>query len=158
MLYIKKYQNNNSKNTKAFGKWYGRVIHLEKVDLDGLCDHIQGHGSIFTADVVQGTVKKFVQCIIELLLEGKKVRLNGLGTFYLSIDSMGADTSEDYNAQTHVKKVRLRFKPEQSEKSSYATSQITRMAKVTTNLPGSNSSTSGSGGNSGGSGGVEEEP
>ena len=158
MLYIKKYQNHNHKNEKAYGKWYGRVIHLERIDLDGLCDHIQGHGSIFTADVVQGTVKKFVQCIIELLLEGKKVRLNGLGTFYLSIDSMGADTSEDYNAQTHVKKVRLRFKPEQSEKSSYATSQITRMAKVTTNLPGSNSSTSGGGGNSGGSGGVEEEP
>ena len=167
MLYIKKYQNHNHKNEKAYGKWYGRVIHVDTVDLDGLCDHIQGHGSIFTADVVQGTVKKFVQCIIELLLEGKKVRLNGLGTFYLTIDSAGAETMEDYNAQSHVKKVRLRFLPDQSDKSNYATGQITRIAKVSTSLPGSASATSNSGSNSGngnsgggnnGGGSVEEEP
>ena len=166
MLYIKKYQNNNRKNEKAYGKWYGRVVHVDTVDLDGLSDHIQGHGSIFTADVVQGTVKKFVQCIIELLLEGKKVRLNGLGTFYLTVDSAGAETMEDYSAQNHVKKVRLRFKPDQSDKSNYATSQLTRLAKVTTNLPGSGSTTTSSGsgsgsGNSGGNGGggaVEEQP
>ena len=64
-----------------------------------------------------------------------------------------------------MKKVRLRFKPDQSDKSNYATSQLTRLAKVTTNLPGSgttttsssNSGGSGSGGNSGG-GAVEEQP
>ena len=169
MLYIKKYQNNNRKNEKAYGKWYGRVVHVDTMDLDDLCDHIQGHGSIFTADVVQGTVKKFVQCIIELLLEGKKVRLNGLGTFYLTIDSAGAETMEDYSAQNHVKKVRLRFLPDQSDKSNYAASQITRMAKVTTALPGngsgstsgssnSGSGNSGGGSNSGGGGAVEEQP
>ena len=166
MLYIKKYQNNNRKNEKAYGKWYGRVVYVDRMELDDLCAHIQSHGSIFTADVVQGTVKKFVECIKEMLLEGKTVRLNGLGTFYLTVSSAGAETMEDYNAQSHVKKVRLRFKPEQSDKSDYATSQLTRLAKVTTNLPGSTttttSSSSGSGsGNSGGNGGggaVEEQP
>jgi predicted histone-like DNA-binding protein len=169
MIYIKKYQNNNRENTKCYGKWYGRVVHVETVDLDGLSEHIQSHGSIFTADVVQGTVKKFVQCIIELLLEGKKVRLNGLGTFYLSIDSSGAESMEEYSAQTHVKKVRVRFRADQSDNSSYATSQLTRRAKVTTNLPGSPSADdSGNGGESGGgnggqqgggtSGSVEEQP
>ena len=166
MIYIKKYQNNNRENTKCYGKWYGRAIHVETVDLDGLAEHIQSHGSIFTPDVVQGTVKKFVQCIIELLLEGKKVRLNGLGTFYIAVDSQGAETSEEYNAQTHVKKVRVRFRADQSDNSSYSTTQLTRMAKVTTNLPGgnssdssSNSSNSGSQQQGGGSSGsVEEQP
>ena len=73
MIYIKKYQNNNKKMTNAYGKWYGRIIHTETLDLDDLCEHIASHGTIFTADVVAGTVKKFVQCIQELLLEGKKV-------------------------------------------------------------------------------------
>ena len=73
MIYIRKYQNSNSKMPKAYGKWYGRIVHTETLNLDDLCEHIASHGTIFTADVVAGTVKKFVQCIQELLLEGKKV-------------------------------------------------------------------------------------
>ena len=96
MIYIKKYQNSNSKMPKCYGKWYGRIVHTETLNLDDLCDHIASHGTIFTADVVAGTVKKFVQCIQELLLEGKKVKLDGIGTFYLSAKTEGADNEEEF--------------------------------------------------------------
>jgi predicted histone-like DNA-binding protein len=135
MIYIKKYQNSNSKMPKAYGKWYGRIIHTETVDLEGLCEHIASHGTIFTADVVAGTVKKFVQCIQELLLEGKKVKLDGIGTFYLALQTTGAETLGDFSV-SNVKGVRLRFLADQSGKSRYTTSVLTRQAKLTSTLPG----------------------
>ena len=135
MIYIKKYQNNNKKMTNAYGKWYGRIIHTETLDLDDLCDHIASHGTIFTADVVAGTVKKFVQCIQELLLEGKKVKLDGIGTFYLALQTTGAESLGDFS-MGNVKGVRLRFLADQSGKSRYTTSVLTRQAKLTSTLPG----------------------
>ena len=135
MIYIKKYQNSNSKMPNAYGKWYGRIIHTETLDLDDLCDHIASHGTIFTADVVAGTVKKFVQCIQELLLEGKKVKLDGIGTFYLALQTTGAESLGDFS-MGNVKGVRLRFLADQSGKSRYTTSVLTRQAKLTSTLPG----------------------
>ena len=82
-IIIHKIQNSNSSQTKSYGKWYPRVVNLKTIDLEGLCDHIATHGSIFTPDVVTGVVKKFIGCIQELLLDSHKVRLDGIGTFYL---------------------------------------------------------------------------
>jgi len=164
MIYIRKYQNSNSKMPKAYGKWYGRIVHTETLNLDDLCDHIASHGTIFTADVVAGTVKKFVQCIQELLLEGKKVKLDGIGTFYLSAKTEGADNEEEFT-MGNVKGVRLRFNPDQSGKSRYTTAALSRVAKLSSVLPGAPTDDEGSGsGNSGGqqgggtSGSVEEQP
>jgi predicted histone-like DNA-binding protein len=80
---IKKIQNTNESNTKTNGKWYPRVVNIGTMNLDALCEHIQEHGSLWTEDVVTGVVKKFVRCIQEQLLESRKVKLDGLGTFYL---------------------------------------------------------------------------
>ena len=80
---IKKVQNKNENNEKTNGKWYPRVVNMGTMNLDDLCEHIQEHGSLWTDDVVVGVVKKFVKCIQELLLQSHKVKLDGLGTFYL---------------------------------------------------------------------------
>ena len=80
---IKKVQNKNENNQKTNGKWYPRVVNMGTLNVDDLCDHIQEHGSLWTADVVTGVVKKFVGCIAELLLMSHKVKLDGIGTFYL---------------------------------------------------------------------------
>ena len=163
MIYIKKYQNSNKKMPNAYGKWYGRIIHTETLNLDDLCEHIASHGTIFTADVVAGTVKKFVQCIQELLLEGKKVKLDGIGTFYLALQTTGAESLGDFS-MGNVKGVRLRFLADQSGKSRYTTSVLTRQAKLTSTLPGAegkeNDDDDDSGQQHGGgtSGSVEEQP
>ena len=162
MIYIRKYQNNNREMTKCYGKWYGRIIHTETLNLDDLCDHIASHGTIFTADVVAGTVKKFVQCIQELLLEGKKVKLDGIGTFYLSAKTEGAETMDEFT-MGNVKGVRLRFNPDQSGKSRYTTAALSRVAKLSSVLPGAHTEEDGNDDNSpqqggGTSGSVEEQP
>ena len=91
--------------------------------------------------------------------QGYKVKLDGLGTFYLAVTSKGADTAEDLDENAVVYK-RLRFQAERSKWSENATVNMTQSARVTTIDPyvhtPSEGGGSGSGGNSGG--GVEEQP
>ena len=157
-LYLRKYQNNNSKMTKAFGKWFLRAKHLETLNTRELSAHIAKHGSIYTDDVILGVVTKAAGCIAELVQQGYKVKLDGLGTFYLAVTSKGADTAEDLDENAVIYK-RLRFQPERSKWSENATVNMTQSARVTTVDPYAVQGSEG-GGNSGGSGGggVEEEP
>ena len=147
-LYLQKYVNNN-KQSKAYGKTFGRLKATETLNLSDLCRHIQKHGSIFTPDVVKGVTEKFITCIQELLLEGNKVKLDGLGTFYLSVSTVGEQDPDDFTAQ-NVKKVRIKFLGDRSKESDYATVMLTRVASF--RILGENTTDSGSGGSDGGTG------
>ena len=52
-----------------------------------LAQHIAEHGSIYTSDVVFGVLEKFRSCLVEMLLNSKKVKIDGLGTFYCTIEN-----------------------------------------------------------------------
>ena len=126
-LAIKKYKNNNSKNS-AFGKTYGRLVHQDTMNTSDLCRHMMKHGTIFTSDVVKGVVEKFIQCFEELLMEGNKIKLDGLGTFYLSINTEGVIDEKDFTAN-NVKAIRVKFIGDQSKESEYATKMLTNKAR-----------------------------
>ena len=126
-LIIKKYKNNNEKNN-GFGKTYGRLVHQDTVNTSDLCRHMMKHGTIFTSDVVKGVVEKFIQCFEELLMEGNKIKLDGLGTFYLSINTEGVVDEKDFSAN-NVKAIRVKFIGDQSKESEYATRMLTSKAK-----------------------------
>ena len=122
---LKKKQCRNARST-GYGKWYPKVVNLGTIDTDELCEHIQSHGSIYTADVVTGVVKKFTQCIQELLLESHKVKLNGIGTFYLRAKGKGQIKADDVNyAETDFQ---LGFSAERAHDSKYVGPTISRKA------------------------------
>ena len=116
-LTIKKYKNNNSKNN-AYGKTYGRLVYVDTLDTSDLCRHMMKHGTIYTPDVVKGVVERFVMCFEELLLEGNKIKLDGLGTFYLSVSTEGV-VNEDQFTANNVKAIRIKFIGDQSKESEY---------------------------------------
>ena len=126
-LIIKKYKNTNEKNN-GFGKTYGRLVHQDTMNTSDLCRHMMKHGTIFTSDVVKGVVEKFIQCFEELLMEGNKIKLDGLGTFYLSINTEGVVDEKDFTANK-VKAIRVKFIGDQSKESEYATRMLTSKAK-----------------------------
>ena len=128
-LIYKKYQN-KVKDSEMFGKWYARLVSNETMDTDALCDHIAQHGSIYTPDVVKGVVEKFIQCIREQLLESKKVKLNGLGTFYLSISTGGANSAREFDINEQLKSIRLRFLGDKSKGSKYSAAAIRSAARL----------------------------
>ncbi|MBR4363575.1 MAG: HU family DNA-binding protein [Prevotella sp.] len=126
-LRIKTYKNNNSKNN-AYGKTYGRLVYVDTLDTSDLCRHMMKHGTIYTPDVVKGVVERFVMCFEELLLEGNKIKLDGLGTFYLSVSTEGVDNEDQFTAN-NVKAIRIKFIGDQSKESEYATKMLTNKAK-----------------------------
>ena len=152
-IFIKKYQYKNSKNKTAHLKWFGRVVHLGTIDTDGLARHIMEHGSVYTDDVVLGVTRKLMRCMAELLAEGNKVKLDGIGTLYINCQSMGVEDPEDYDPQKHITGLRVRFLGDQSNDSLYSKSGLKRVL-MTGNLAKfgvAEENTNSGGGNSGGS-------
>ena len=124
------YQNQNEHNA-AYGKWYGRVKYLESMNTRKLSNHIAEHGSIYTPDVVYGVMEKFRSCLVEMLLESKRVKIEGLGTFYATIECAkgGAVSKEKFNVQKHINGLHIRFLPEQEQETNISSRQFLKQAE-----------------------------
>ena len=109
------YQNKNENNA-AYGKYFGRIVHTETLNTRKLAKHISEHGSVFTQDVVEGVLTKAESCIVEMLLESKKVKLEGLGTFYLMAENKkgGAVSIDKFNPKSTFSGLHIRFLPDLS--------------------------------------------
>ncbi len=105
----------NNENNNAHLLWFPRAVRHSTLNLRGLSAHIAGHGSIYTNDVVVGVLSKFKDCLVELVSQGTAVKLDGLGTFYPSLEAKGAETPVGYNISEYLKGVHVRFLPENSE-------------------------------------------
>jgi predicted histone-like DNA-binding protein len=162
MLFIKKYQYNNRKNEKAFGKWYGKALILDTVETDSLCEAIEEKCTVHSADV-KAVLIALKKVVAEKLQSGYRVHLEGLGFLKLGVRTSGAETMEDFNSSQHVKSTHVLFQPEKSLDGSHFTNPLTAgvrfrdAASLTSDGAGSGSGSGNSGGNSGG-GSVEEEP
>ena len=102
----------NNENNKSHLMWFPRAVRRSTLSLRGLSDHIAGHGSIYTRDVVLGVLTKFTSCLTELVTEGTAVKLDGLGTFYPTMESKGAESPVGYNVRDYIKGLHIRFQPE----------------------------------------------
>ena len=146
------YQNQNS-YSQAFGKWYGRVKNLESLNTRKLATHISEHGSIYTPDVVYGVLEKFRSCLIEMLLNSKKVKIDGLGTFYTTLECNkgGAVSKDKFNVNSHIKGLHIRFLPEQEQENNISSRQFLKQAEFINveSLLKSEDSDSGNAGNGG---------
>ena len=89
-------KQNKNNVSKVFGKWFAYGKTVETLNTRKLAQHISEHGSIYTPDVVYGVLEKFRSCLVEMLLESKRVKIDGLGIFYTTIENTkyGADKEE----------------------------------------------------------------
>ena len=124
------YQNQNEHNA-AYGKWYGRVKYLESLNTRKLSNHISEHGSIYTPDVVYGVMEKFRSCLLEMLLNSKKVKIEGLGTFYTTLECQkgGAVSKDKFNILKDVKGLHIRFLPEQEQEQNISSREFLKQAE-----------------------------
>ena len=124
------YQNQNEHNA-AFGKWYGRVKYLERLNTRKLSNHIAEHGSIYTPDVVYGVMEKFRSCLLEMLLNSKKVKIDGLGTFYTTLECKkgGAVTKDKFSVLKDIKGLHIRFLPEQEQEQNISSREFLKQAE-----------------------------
>ena len=124
------YQNKNAQNA-AYGKYFGRIVHTETLNTRKLARHIADHGSVYTQDVVEGVLTKAEACIVEMLLESKKIKLEGLGTFYLMAENKkgGAVSIDKFNPKSSFKGLHIRFLPDQGDEAGLNSKEV--LAKAT---------------------------
>ena len=141
-------------SSKMKGKWYGRAKSVETLNTRKLAQHIAEHGSIYTPDVVYGVLEKFRSCLLEMLLNSRKVKIDGLGTFYCTMQCKpgGALKEEDFKANQNVEALHIRFLPEQEAENNISSREFLKKAEfinIKELVKGSESSTSTSGNGSG---------
>ena len=124
------YQNKNAQNA-AYGKYFGRIVHTETLNTRKLARHIADHGSVYTQDVVEGVLTKAEARIVEMLLESKKIKLEGLGTFYLMAENKkgGAVSIDKFNPKTTFSGLHIRFLPDQGDEAGLNSKDV--LAKAT---------------------------
>jgi len=121
------YKNQNS-TSKNYGQSYARVVTTKTMSYQELCRHMSEHNSVFGEDVCLGVANKLQSCILEQLLEGKKVQFGELGTFYLAVKSTGANSEEDFSVATNIKGLYLRFAPSRTDVNNLSSKMLKQKA------------------------------
>ena len=124
---VKVTQNKNDK-TAAYGKWYGRVVSTKTMSYQELCKHMSEHNSVYGEDVCLGVANKLQNCMLEQLLEGKKVQFGELGTFYLSVKSTGANKETDFNLGVNILGLYLCFAPSRTDVNNHSSKMLKKKA------------------------------
>ena len=96
--------NDKSSEKKVFALQQSR----QTVNLDDIARHMTEHNSPFTKGTVKGILDDFVDHIVEMLLDSRRVHLDGLGTIFTTLSSDGADSADDFTAAS-IKRVNPRM-------------------------------------------------
>ena len=111
--------------------YYAKAVSIETLSLRDMAKHITSHGSPYTVDVVMGVLEAYRNCLIEQLLESKKVKVEGLGIFYVTIANKegGEKDITKFNINTIAQGLRLRFLPDASEEENLSSKEFLKKAK-----------------------------
>ena len=118
-------------NWEANAAYYAKAVSLETLSQRDMAKHISSHGSPYTVDVVMGVLEAYRNCLIEQLLESKKVKIEGLGTFYVTIANKegGEKDLTKFNISTIAQGLRLRFLPDASQEENLSSKEFLKKAK-----------------------------
>ena len=119
---------------KKVQKTYGKIIYRKTLSLDDMAEHIMKHGSVYTEDVVIGVITKLKSCLQEMLADGYKVKLDGIGTLYPVCSSEGVADAKDYSASENVTRVGISFLADQSKKSLFKARAMRNDVSLSTKL------------------------
>ena len=124
-------KQNKVTSSKIYGKWFAQGKTIETLNTRKMANHIAEHGSIYTPDVVFGVLEKFRSCLLEMLLESKRVKIDGLGIFFTTLENEkgGAAKKEDFNPQKNLKALHIRFLPDQTTETNISSREFIKKAE-----------------------------
>lgn len=146
-----------ARQQKRNGKWYPQsVLHGRTVTTKQLCDDIAQASTVAPADVL-AVLRSLSDAMVKYLVEGRSVKLDGIGNFYLTATAKGngVEKAEDVSPQ-QINKVMVRFLAEKMSSVGGIKSNIPTLAAAQINwqrVDAEPSSGSGSGSENGGSNG-----
>lgn len=127
MLYNLRQMNNSANKSNLL--WFPKCYRKDTLNMRGMAAHIADHGSPYTRDTVLGVLTAFRDCLVEIVSQGNGVKLDGLGTFYPTLESKGAESPVGYNINEYLRGVHIRFLPESAAEDDI-TSRVLKKAVV----------------------------
>ena len=81
-------------------KYYATVVNDRTMEFEDFVTHISEHNSPYSRGTVHGVLMDTLDCLQELILDGKCVRLADLGLFSIGMTSRGEDSAAKVSAQS----------------------------------------------------------
>ena len=134
--------------------WYATVVTDREMNFEEFVDHISSHNSPYSRGTVHGVMMDMLDCLKELILDGKSVRLGDLGLFSIGMSSRG-EVSRDRVTSASVEGIHLLVKNTKN----WSNSELKKLCKITAyDARGgeeTDGGTTGGGTNGGGSGNTQ---
>ena len=116
-------------------KIIGVVVPDRTVSFDDFITHIANHNSPYSRGVIKGVMTDAFDCLKELLLDGKNVRLADIGLFSVGITGKSAETLAAWTVQQNVTGVHLVVRNTKSWGNSELRKQVS-LVEAGTYIPG----------------------
>ena len=99
----------NPKEKDAPPRFYASAQTNKTVSLDEFAKHISTHGCVYKRADIAAVLTMAVDCLKEMLLNGYKVELGDMGSFYVTFSSEGTLTAKEFNPDIHIKSVNVNW-------------------------------------------------
>ena len=106
--YFKKYQN-KIRDSKMYGKWYGRAVTLRTVEIDELATQMQDNCTVKRADIL-AVLSELGPTMKQLMQNSMSVRIPYLGIFKLGMSTKPAEAEDKFDT-SNIKKLHVLFSP-----------------------------------------------
>ena len=106
--------------------WYATVVTDREMNFEEFVDHISSHNSPYSLGTVHGVMMDMLDCLKELILDGKSVRLGDLGLFSIGMSSHG-EVSRDKVSAASVEGIHLLVKNTKT----WSNSELKKLCKIT---------------------------
>lgn len=124
-------------------KFYATAVQDRTMEFEDFVTHISEHNSPYSRGTVHGVLMDTLDCLQELILDGKSVRFADLGLFSIGMTSRGEDNAEKVNASS-ITGVHLIVRNTKN----WSNTELRKMCKIT--ALGSEVTEEGDGGDNGG--------
>ena len=78
--------------------WYATAVSDREMSFEDFVTHISEHNSPYSRGTIHGVLMDTLDCLKELILDGKSVRLSDLGLFSIGMTSRGEENREKVTA------------------------------------------------------------
>lgn len=106
-VYYRLHQDNRENSTTK-GKWLARTAMIDTVNLEALAEIMQNNCTVKISDI-KGVLRELQEVMTDQLQSGKHVKIDGLGTFYIGLESNGAASAKEFDANVNIKGMHVCF-------------------------------------------------
>ena len=106
--------------------WYATAVSDREMNFEDFVTHISEHNSPYSRGTIHGVLMDTLDCLKELILDGKSVRLGDLGLFSIGMSSHG-EVSRDKVSAASVDGIHLLVKNTKT----WSNNELKKLCKIT---------------------------